>query len=247
MASGAQTLTAKQLVILQYLATRCTAELPEGWTRIETMERRIRFGALTALDKNIPERMPIQEDLLGSSDGIFPLTGQRSPREDPYVLISKSQTIYRISESGKAMVKRCGLVKKSTARGDEIIVVDKRTNRPPIIESAETPVVTADDDDDDGPEDISAMQTPPPPPHPDVEPQRDDVPHAGALAEEVYDGLDEEGLNSPQARDEINAEAIPRGMAATTAAPPPAPAKPPKQGKPAARAPRKAAVPGRRE
>lgn len=233
MASGAQTLTPKQLVILQWMSARCTSDSPEGWARIETMERRIKFSALHALDGRIPERMPIQEDLLGSNDGIFPLTGIREARGEPYLLVHKNGTTYRITQSGKSIARRCGLKKFKTSKGEEILVVDHRTGRAPLIATAEMPATIEDDDEDDAED-----QSPP-------APQEAEEP--GPLADEPMVSDDHPDLGTRS--DEINGEPPQRGaaptMTARVPAPQPVPAAPTKQPKSPRPAHRKATVPGR--
>lgn len=241
MSTGAQSISAKQLIILRYMVQRLQENAPYGWTDIKRMERKVRF---TEIDPEHPMQ-PMNEEIVGNDDGLFPLTGKRAEHEDPLLIVHNGQTSYRISQAGVNIVHRSELqsydgpihpVTGETPKRWR--VVDKRTKRPLLISTTTVNTSgTSGADDYEGDEEGEFADEPAPAPIP--------ADTRGAAPQHMTDPDDEleEGEPGNHGRDEIN-DPMERGMSIAPPAPPPARSEPAKR-PPQARGPRKAKVPGR--
>lgn len=236
--TGIHQITPKQLIILRYMTKRLSENPPVGWTDIRRMESQIRFAEIA------PEhpRQPILEDLVGTHDGIFPLTGQRSEMAEPYLIVHQGQTSYRISQAGVDIAARCTLEQYTGPRGSDgnpaklWRVIDKRTGKPPKIETTvedATGAAQADDFEEDGEGGYSD--------NPPVVPTDE---HGIGQDVTMHDEQGDDG--DGRGRDEINDDPPPRGMRAQVTAPA-EPKTSPSKKPPQVRKPTKARVPGRTE
>lgn len=229
MAAGKRlvhTLTPQHLAVLQYL----DETIDEGnleYVSENRIQNNLRFSDDMSLAPVDPRKMRRMGEKRPIGEALHDLTYRLNPKDDPFVLVHNSGKHYAISESGRALARRCSIALRSDPYGMKVpTVIDTSKGKPPILTSAEsTAPIKADDDEDD---------------EPVVLPSIKDIQGDGPAIEVVGgDGADEPDVipATPAASetDEIN-NPVPR-VARKPAAPP----------KPAKSTHRKAVVPGKTE